>query len=260
MIKEIHVYLIMVAVSFLGGGILVNVLLAVNTHPNSSPQTGYLATNSISESENFTAEEIYKMFICSCCGSTIDAMCCGMAKEMVAYVDAMVDAGLSKTDVILKTVKKYGIDTVVEEKQEEIRLELAARAPAERPEIVITSESYDFGDVSQAEGTVSSFFTIKNEGTTDLIIEAISTSCGCTTASLEGSDFFGMAGHGGGIDASPPDWTYTLPPGSTAELEVKYDPNMHGELRGPVTRSVFITSNDPINFKEEVRIELNQVA
>jgi hypothetical protein len=210
------------------------------------------------DEEPVSAEEIYKLFICSCCGRTIDAKCCGMARDMVNYVDSQVDAGLSKTDVIIQTVKKYGIDTLVESMQNDIKDELIKRAPADRPKIVVDPDIYDFGDVSQAEGTARAFFTVRNDGDSALVIDGLQTSCGCTTASLEGSSFFGMPGHGG-QGASPPGWSHEVPAGSTARLEVRYDPNMHKDFRGGASRVVYISSNDPIDFRKEVRIELNQV-
>lgn len=260
MIKKNHAYFVAIALTFLLVGFFINPLLF---QPTSIQPLSNAGATSLSIEDSLTepvsAEKIYKMFLCSCCDQTIDARCCGMAKDMVDYVDSQVDAGLSETDIIIQTVKKYGLNSLVESKQAEIKAEILRRAPADRPEIAIEPGSYDFGDVSQAKGTVSAFFTVKNDGKTDLIIDGLSTSCGCTTASLGGSPFFGMAGHGDELGPSPSDWSYKIPPGGTAELEVKYDPNMHPDFRGAATRIVYISSNDPVDFRKEVRIELNQV-
>jgi cytochrome c-type biogenesis protein CcmH/NrfF len=210
------------------------------------------------DQEPANAEEIYKMFICSCCGRTIDAKCCGMAREMVSFVDEQVDAGLSKMDVILGTVKKYGLPSLVESMQDEIKVELLARAPENRPKIAVEPESYDFGEVSLADGFAFTQFTIRNVGESALIIDGISTSCGCTMASLGGSPFYGMSGHGG-QGASPPGWTHEIPPGGTVGMTVRYNPGMHPDFRGDATRMVYITSDDPVDFRKGVRIELKQV-
>ena len=104
--------------------------------------------------------------------------------------------------------------------------------------------------------TVPTVYSVKNEGNTDLIIESISTSCGCTQASLEvngiKSPYFGMHNN-------PTNWSQKLLPGEIGELEVIYDPNHHPEFRGYATRIIYIKSNDPIDFQKEVRIEFNQV-
>ncbi len=261
MIKKNHAYLIAVAVILVTGLLAFSFLSAIpsgNVIASSDASTDTSLTAESDLNEPVSAEEIYKLFICTCCGRTIDARCCGMAKEMVNYVDSQVDAGLSKTDVIIQTVKKYGLNTLVKSMQDEIKEEFIKRAPAIRPKIMVEPDMYDFGDVSQARGTVSTFFTIRNDGDATLIIDGLETSCGCTTASLEGSPFFGMPGHGD-QGASPSDWSHEIPSGGTAKLEVRYDPNMHKSFRGGVTRAVYISSNDPIDFRKEVRIELNQV-
>ncbi len=256
-IKRSTVYLVVALVIVSVGGFLAYTLLSPTS--NNKNLTGAVSlVESASVEEPVSAEEIYKLFICTCCGRTIDTRCCGMARDMVNYVDSQIDAGLSKTDVIIQTVKKYGLNTLIKLKQEEIKAEILKRSPADRPKIVISPEFHDFADVSQVKGTVSTFFTIKNDGKSDLIIDGLSTSCGCTTASIGGSPFFGMAGHGG-VGASPPGWTYKIPPGETGELEVKYDPNMHKDFRGAATRIIYIASNDPVDFRYEVRIELNQI-
>jgi cytochrome c-type biogenesis protein CcmH/NrfF len=249
-VNKNHAYLITAAV------VIIISLLGVSLL--SASHTGSMLASLDDSDEPFTAEEIYKMFICSCCGSTIDARCCGMATGMVNYVDSLVDDGLSKTDVIIEMVKKYGMDTLIPSMQDEITEAILRNAPAIRPEISVEPEVYDFGDVSQADGIASTIVTIKNEGDAALVIDGLQTSCGCTTASIGGSPFYGMPGHGG-QGASPVGWTYEIPAGGTAELDVRYDPYMHPDFRGTAVRTVYISSNDPVNFREEVRIELNQI-
>jgi hypothetical protein len=267
-IKKTHAYAIAAAI-ILGFSILMYMNLSLLTYSNTPKiTTGSIATQSSAESSSLSLnpaeeepavpEEIYKLFICSCCGRTIDAKCCGMAREMVSFVDEQADAGLSKMDVILNTVKKYGLPSLIKSMQDEIREEFSRRAPADRPEIIVEPESYDLGEVRMADGYAFTQFTVRNVGKSALIIDGISTSCGCTMASLDGSPFYGMSGHGGD-GASPPGWTYEILPGETADLTVRYNPNMHPDFRGDATRTVYITSNDPIDFRKGVRIELKQV-
>jgi len=130
--------------------------------------------------------------------------------------------------------------------------------PENAPIIRINPSTYDFGIVSQAEGTVSTIVSIYNNGNEDLILNDMSTSCACTSASIvyngvEGPEF-GMASHG----TNPKGWSVIIPPGDSAQLKISYDPNVHKELRGAVSRIVFIESNDPMHGTKEVRINVVQ--
>ncbi len=124
------------------------------------------------------------------------------------------------------------------------------------PIIQITPASYNFGTVSLAGGVVSSIMTVENQGKTNLIIKKIKSNCGCTTASLsvdgKESPTFGMHDTSTG-------WSATLKPGQKAQLKVNYNPNVHRELRGAVTREVMIFSNDLRDPIKQVRIDAHQV-
>lgn len=209
------------------------------------------------------AEEIYPLFLCPCCGKPLDPnnICCEMAKEMLNYIDSLVKTEKSEKDIILAFVKKYGLNSFVDEnKGREFKEELAKTAPEERPIISLSPASYDFGNVSLKKGVVFTFFELKNEGKKDLVIDRLDTSCGCTSAAIvfqqkEGPRF-AMAGHG--IN-SPTDWKITIPPGQTGQLKVYYDPNVHPDFRGFAIREIYVYSNDPIDFEKKVQVELNQV-
>lgn len=129
--------------------------------------------------------------------------------------------------------------------------------PKDAPIIQITPTSYNFGSVSRAGGTVSTMMDVENTGKSDLIIKKMVSSCMCTTATIikdgvEGP-VFGM--HGGSTT-----WSATLKPEEKAQLKINYDPNVHPELRGAVTRVVTIYSNAPRNKQKDVRVYINQVA
>jgi len=206
--------------------------------------------------------EIYPKFICPCCGQPLDKnnICCGAAKERIDYIDSLADAGLSEKEIIISAVKKYGITSLASSSlQEEIKEEISKSAKEDSPKIVIEPGYYNFGDVSQVKGITTTTFTIKNEGTNDLIIDNMESSCMCTTASIiyNGAEgpIFGMGMHG-----NPKGWSVAIAAGEEAQLKIYYDPNVHGELRGLITRTIDIYSNDPINFQKQVKIELNQIA
>ncbi len=210
---------------------------------------------------DYTPEEIYQMIECPCCGQSIAANCCGMAKQRQDFVKRLYNAGLSKKELLLKSAKEFGMDSLRDESVKgALREELRLSAPADSPVIVVEPNTYDFGDVSVAGGKVFALADVKNEGKSDLIIDGLSTSCGCTSASLvvngvEGP-IFTMPGHG---EKNPTGWSAAIAPGKTAKLKIYYDPTVHPDLRGPVTRTVSISSNSPVDFELKVKIEANQV-
>lgn len=210
-----------------------------------------------------SAKEVYPMFVCPCCGKPLDPknICCGMAQERITFINGLTAGKMSKEEVVMAYVKKYGLDSFVDKNQAgEFKKELAANAPANRPIISVSPESIDLGDVSQAKGETNTLFEITNTGETDLTINKLDTSCGCTSAAIvfnsEEGPRFSMAGHG--IE-SPMDWSVTIPSGEKAQLKVYYDPNVHEDFRGDAIREIYVYSNDPINFETRVKIELNQV-
>ena len=210
------------------------------------------------------AKDIYPMFFCPCCGQPLDKknICCGAAKERIDYIDSLSSAqNLSEKQIILTYIKKYGLNSFVDKnKGEEIKQELIKTAPAERPIISLSPETYDFGDVSQKAGKVYTYFDLKNEGKSDLVIDRLETSCGCTFVAVvyqdKESPYFTMPGHG----YENPEWKgVAIPPGQTAQLKIMYDPDVHKDFRGSAIREIYVYSNDPINFEVKVIIELNQV-
>lgn len=103
----------------------------------------------------------------------------------------------------------------------------------QHPQIALSATQFNFGDIHPDEGKITKIFFVKNQGKAPLEILAVSTSCGCTTASVENE---------------------TVMPGDQTKLVVTYDPLAHGGVVGEVKRVVYIQSNDPHN--EEVELEL----
>ena len=67
--------------------------------------------------------------------------------------------------------------------------------------------------------------TVRNSGNEELVIEAVSTSCGCTQPTLE---------------------PMAIPPDENGTLRIVFGSEAHGEeLTGALMRQVFIASNDP---------------
>lgn len=93
--------------------------------------------------------------------------------------------------------------------------------------------AHDFGLINAADGVVETQFTVTNTGSENLEIGELSTSCGCTSASLSNS---------------------TIEPDGSSALTVRFDPNFHEEPGGRFTRTVFIPTNDPMLPEAEVQI------
>jgi type II secretory pathway pseudopilin PulG len=103
------------------------------------------------------------------------------------------------------------------------------------PELADKNYTYDFGDIGPQQ-KVEKTFSIKNIGTKDLIIEDVSSSCGCTAALISEN---------------------IIPPGGEAELLVTYDPRVNKDQGRFVTRKVRIRSNDPAAPLAEFTITAN---
>jgi hypothetical protein len=89
----------------------------------------------------------------------------------------------------------------------------------EEASIAVTENSFDFGDIKEADGKVSHAFTVKNDGNMPLVITRVIASCGCTS----------------------PDWTKEpIAPGKTGEVMVTFDPKSRP---GPFAKTVSIYSN-----------------
>lgn len=128
------------------------------------------------------------------------------------------------------------------------------------PRIIINPSNHDFGTVSRlSDGVVSAVLLVTNDGNTDLEINNIKTSCGCTKVSLVINGSEGPK-HGMSHDIVKPEFSEVVPPGESIELKVYYDPNVHKDLEGSVTRSVYVYSDDPLSPIAEVKINVYQVS
>jgi hypothetical protein len=91
-------------------------------------------------------------------------------------------------------------------------------------QIILETARLDLGEVVNGE-VITRDVLVKNRGKRELVVEAVTTSCGCTRATLE---------------------PMTIAPGGSATLRIAFDSGAHGpELTGPLMRQVFIASNDP---------------
>jgi hypothetical protein len=107
--------------------------------------------------------------------------------------------------------------------------------PAKAPRIAVEPASFDFGK-ALPNRTLEKEFYIRNWGSADLAIEAVSTTCGCTVAD---------------------GWSKLVHPGGNTPLRVKLETRSYS---GRVVRKVLIRSNDPAKSLLEVQVEATVVA
>ncbi|MFQ5433267.1 MAG: DUF1573 domain-containing protein [Anaerolineae bacterium] len=113
---------------------------------------------------------------------------------------------------------------------------LPAACNTGQPHIGLEVTNLDLGDVVNGE-IVNREVAVRNDGTEALVVESVSTSCGCTQATLE---------------------PMTIPPGESATLFIEFDSGAHGpELTGTLIRQVFIVSNDPEQSEAVVELAAN---
>jgi hypothetical protein len=113
---------------------------------------------------------------------------------------------------------------------------LLAGCAAGRPQIELETERLELGDVVNGE-IVTREVSVYNRGASPLTVEAISTSCGCTSATLE---------------------PMTIPAEGSGVLHIEFDSGAHGpELTGALIRQVFIASDDPDSPEVVLEIEAN---
>ena len=98
------------------------------------------------------------------------------------------------------------------------------------------SLSLELGDMPNGE-IAERELVVHNDGQAPLVVDTITTSCGCTTAVLE---------------------PMTIAPGTSGTLRITFDSGAHGpDLRGPLLREVMIASNDPASPEVVVSVTAN---
>ena len=127
----------------------------------------------------------------------------------------------------------------------------APEATSEVLGIEASPSFYDLGNVAINGGIVNKEYSIKNTTDVPIKLKKVSTSCMCTTASVQiggkETKFFGMEGHG---DANPP-VNIEVGSGEEGKVMVKFDPAAHGpQGTGPFNRVVYLTFSDPAGTKE----------
>jgi hypothetical protein len=97
---------------------------------------------------------------------------------------------------------------------------LAAEDGAKAPSIRVEPEGFDFGK-ALPEKTLRKEFVLRNFGDAELVVESVSTTCGCTAALASDK---------------------RVPPGGSTQLRVTFETRSY---TGKVERQVLVRSNDP---------------
>lgn len=197
--------------------------------------------------------DIYSKLKCCPCKETFEKCTCQEAKEIKAYIDALLETGVSKDEIFFKVAKKFSLNVILDEKiKSQVKQRLSKEAGQIRPELVLDATSFDFGQMSKKQGKVSKNFKLSNKGKAPLVIKNIKTSCPCAFVSLRvgksKSPYFGTNG-------TPEGWQAEIKPGKSGELEFMIDLASPHVQVGKVIREATIISNDPIYPEVTVRIE-----
>ena len=203
---------------------------------------------------NELKSEIYsKLRDHRCSNMTIDKSNCPEAREMRAYVDALIEVGLGKEDIFYKVAKKFSLKTILDDQiKSDIEKRLIKEAGGKIPRIILDSLSFDFGSVSKKQGKIKKIFKLYNKGTAELIITNLKPICPCTIVSLKvgnkQSPYFEREG-------APDGWQLGMDPNQEGELEVILDLNHPSVISGILIREVAIFSNDPLYSEVTVTVK-----
>jgi hypothetical protein len=104
-------------------------------------------------------------------------------------------------------------------------------APVKGPRIVVEPASFNFGEVLQNR-TLHKEFTIRNQGSEELVIDKIVSDCGCTVVGFETKD-------------------KRIEPGGGATMRVRLNTR---SFAGRIVKRVLVRSNDRSRRSYEVKL------
>jgi len=108
---------------------------------------------------------------------------------------------------------------------------LVACTQPEEP-VMEVADLHDFGAIIKGEVAVVEL-PLRNTGKAPLLIDALVTTCGCTSAEIS---------------------AMTILPGEEATLRLSYDSAAHENDMGPLERRIFIISNAPDAQDKMIRL------
>ncbi|MEK7543947.1 MAG: DUF1573 domain-containing protein [Patescibacteria group bacterium] len=114
---------------------------------------------------------------------------------------------------------------------------------AEKPVVTFDTEIKNLGNMKVSDEK-SSDFIVKNTGAKPLSLFNINSSCGCTAGVVT---IGGQKSPEGAMHLKN-SWIGTVNPSDTATVTVIYRPSVM-PVKGDVSRSVYVETNDPANAK-----------
>ncbi len=120
----------------------------------------------------------------------------------------------------------------------------------------VSGTAYDWGDINIKGGEMKHSFTLKNEGSEDLILKSAVTSCMCTKARYRLPD--NKISPSFGMHNNTHSWSAPIKPGETFDMEVTFDPMAHGPTAtGPIQRSIKLETSSKKNPIFELEVSGN---
>jgi len=198
--------------------------------------------------------EIYSKIEClTCRNMTIDKCNCPKAREMKAYIEALLDTEMAAEEIFYRVAKKFSLRVIMDRQiRAEVEKRLVQETGGKMAKAVLDISSFNLGTVSKGQGKVSHIFKLHNRGNGVLIVKNLKASCPCVTVSLKigknKTPYFGTNG-------APADWQIQVNPGKSAEIEVVIDLQHRTVSVGKLMREVYINTNDVLNPETTLRIE-----
>ncbi|MFG0317961.1 MAG: DUF1573 domain-containing protein [Planctomycetota bacterium JB042] len=132
----------------------------------------------------------------------------------------------------------------------------SAGTPAAKahPRVRTDAPTFDFGRLLKGQVETAEF-TLRNEGDAPAVVQMIQTVCGCTVARLvlpDGTSFTPPKGA-----APDPSGIATIPAGESISLFVELETG--AQKPGPLSKSVTVHSNDPLNGRLGLRLQASIV-
>lgn len=197
--------------------------------------------------------EIYSKVGDSFCKTTPLNKCdCPAAKEMKAYIDALIETGTNKEEIFYKVAKRFTLNAILDkEVKADVEKRLGREFGQKRPRISLEFTSFDFGKVNRKQSPLRKNIKLYNKGDADLVIKKIKAACSCTTVALsvgkDKSPYFGNKG-------SEPGWQMVIGPNKSGELEFVLDLSSFPKIgiSSKLSRHILLTTNDPVYPQVEV--------
>jgi hypothetical protein len=213
----------------------------------------FFARVAFAQGNDSIKKEIYAQL--TACGvlNAFEKAACPEAFQMRGYIDALLESGVQKDEILYKLVKKFTLNVIADRQvKETMEKRLGDELGKDRPQLFLEVDAFDFGEVSKKQGTVKKNITLYNKGNSDLVIKNLKAFCSCTTIALsvgkEKSTYFGREGAAAG-------WQMVIKPQKTGLLEIVLDVSDSTMPIGKISRAINIFTNDPIYPERPVRFE-----